>query len=103
MPSIYFRRGLILVDRGDLQGARKEFQAALDEAARHQYVEAREEMTVKSENALGVVAWTGGEYDEALRWLRKAEEEQNRFGGNWVPELTANRQRLEGIISQQHR
>jgi hypothetical protein len=101
MPSIYFRRGLILVDRGDLQAARKEFFAALDEAARHSYAEAREEMTVKSQNALGVVAWTSGDYQEALRWLRLAETEQTRNGANWVPELTANRQRLEGIIASQ--
>lgn len=100
MPSIYFRRGLILVDRGDGPGARKEFLAALDEASRHQYAEAREEMTVKSQNALGIVAWTAGDYQEALRWLRTAEAEQTRFGGNWVPDLTTNRQRLEGIISR---
>jgi hypothetical protein len=27
-----------------------------------------------------------------------AEEEQTRAGGNWVPDLTANRKKLEGII-----
>jgi hypothetical protein len=98
MPSLYFRRGLILSDRGDLAGARREFTSALDEAGRHRYVEAREEMTVKSQNALGIIAWTEGQYTEAMRWLTMAEEEQNRAGRNWLPDLTANRKRLEGLM-----
>jgi len=98
MPSLYFRRGLILFDRGELAAARSEFMSALNEAARHRYVEAREEMTVKSQNALGTIAWTEREYTEAMRWLTMAEKEQTRAGGNWVPDLTANRKRLEGII-----
>ena len=36
---------------------------------------------------------------EAMRWLTMAEEEQSRAGGNWVPDLTANRKRLEGMIA----
>ena len=99
MPSLYFRRGLILFDRGDLAAARKEFTSSLDEAARHRYVEAREEMTVKSQNALGIIAWRENQYMEAMRWLTMAEEEQTRAGGNWVPDLTANRKRLEGMIA----
>ena len=98
MPSLYFRRGLILFDRGELAAARNEFMSALNEATRHRYVEAREEMTVKSQNALGTIAWTEREYTEAMRWLTMAEKEQTRAGGNWVPDLTANRKRLEGII-----
>ena len=99
MPDLYFHRGLLLLDRGELQGARKEFLAAVDEASRSGFAEGREEILVNSHNDLGIVAWTEGNYLEALRWLRLAEEEQTRFGGNWVPDLTANRQRLEAIIA----
>ena len=98
LPGLYFRRGLILFDRGDLAAARSEFTSALNDAARHPYGEAREEMTVRSQNALGAIAWIERQYTEAMRWLTMAEEEQTRAGGNWVPDLTANRKRLEAIM-----
>jgi hypothetical protein len=99
MPNLYFRRGLILSDGDDLQGARKEFLAAADEASRFPLAETRQEFLVRSHSALGIVAWRQGQHTEALRWLKMAEDDQTRFGGNWVPDLTANRKRLEGIIS----
>jgi hypothetical protein len=55
-------------------------------------------MTVRSQNALGAIAWIERQYTEAMRWLTMAEEEQTRAGGNWVPDLTANRKRLEAIM-----
>jgi tetratricopeptide (TPR) repeat protein len=99
MPDLYFHRGLILLDGGDLQGARKEFLAALDEASRSNFAEGREQVMVNSHNDLGILAWTAGDYREALRWLQLAEDEQTRFGGNWVPDITENRKRLEAIIA----
>ena len=103
MPDLYFHRGLIFLDRGDQAGARKEFLAALDEAARSRFAEGREEIIVNSHNDLGILAWQAGDYPEALRWLRLAEEQQARFGGNWIPDLTANRERLEAIIASRSR
>jgi hypothetical protein len=99
MPDLYFHRGLILLDRHDLKGAQKEFLAAVDEASRSAFAEGREQVLVNSHNNLGVAAWTAGDYREALRWLRMAEEEQTRFGGNWVPDIAANRERLEAIVA----
>ncbi|PYI57877.1 MAG: hypothetical protein DMC59_09935 [Verrucomicrobia bacterium] len=99
LPNVYFRRGLILSDDGDTQGARKEFLAAADEAAKFPYAEVRNETLVRSHNALGITAWQEGNFLEAMRWLKMAEEEQTRTGGNWVPDITANRKRLEGIIA----
>ena len=61
--------------------------------------ETRQEFLVRSHNALGILAWRESQYTEAMRWLTMAEEEQTRAGGNWVPDLTANRKRLEGIIA----
>jgi len=98
-PVLYFHRGLILMDRGDRPGARNEFLAALDEAGRSRFTEGRQEIVVNSYNDLGILAWQDNDYPEALRWLRLAEQEQTRFGGNWIPDLTANRQRLEAIIA----
>ena len=31
--------------------------------------------------------------------LRRHDEEQSRFGGKWIPDLTVNRERLEAIIA----
>jgi len=99
MPGLYYNRGLILLNRDDLQNARKEFLAGLDEASREGFAEVRQQITVYCHTNLGIIAWKTGDYGEALRWFRLAEEEQIRFGGNWVPDLTANRKRLEGIIA----
>ena len=99
LPNVYFRRGLILSDDGDKQGARKDFLAAADDAAKFPFAEWRNEMLVRSHNALGITAWQEGNFPEALRWLKMAEEEQTRAGENWVPDITANRKKLEGIIA----
>src|SRR4030095_2936487 len=99
MPDLYFHRGLILLDSGDLDGARKEFLLAVDEASRSGFAEGREQVLVNSHNDLGIVAWREGNYQEALSWLQLAEEEQTRFGGNWVPDISATRKRLEAIIA----
>jgi hypothetical protein len=98
LPDLYLRRGLLLLDQDDLQGARKEFLAGVDEAPRSSFTEARAEILVNTYNNLGIVAWKETNYSEALRWLRLAEEEQTRSGGHWLPDLTANRKRLEAII-----
>jgi hypothetical protein len=99
LPDLYLRRGLLLLDQDDLQGARGEFLAAVDETSRSSFTEGRQEVLVNSYNNLGIVAWRQTNYSEALHWLRLAEEEQTRSGSNWLPDLTANRKRLEAIIA----
>ncbi len=99
MPDLYMRRGLLLLDQDDLQGARREFLAAVDEASRSTFTEGRQEVLVNTYSDLGIVAWRQTNYSEALHWLRLAEEEQTRSGSNWLPDLTANRKRLEAIIA----
>jgi tetratricopeptide (TPR) repeat protein len=99
MPNLYYRRGVLLLERGDLPGARKEFLDALDETSRSTVGDVREEITVNSYNALGVIAFKQGDFREALRWYRQAEEEQTRFGGNWVPDISANRKRMEATVA----
>ena len=99
LPDLFLRRGLLLLDQDDLQGARAEFLFAVDEAARSSFTEGRQEVLVNSYNNLGIVEWRQTNYSEALHWLRLAEEEQTRSGGNWLPDLTANRKRLEAIIA----
>jgi hypothetical protein len=95
MPGLYYNRGLILVSRGDLQAARREFVAALDEASRERFAPVRQQITVYCHTQLGAIAVKEGDYVEGLRWYRLAEDEQKRFGGNWVPNLDADRKKLE--------
>ena len=99
MASLYFRRGMVLGVRGNLDGARKEFLVALDEASRETDINAQHEMIVVSHDALGVLAMTANDYREALRWFQMAEAEQARFGGRWVTDITAKRQRMEKLIA----
>jgi hypothetical protein len=99
LPNLYIHRGVILADNGDLRGARKEFLAAAEEASYSSYREDREKCLVESHNALGIVALKTGDQRDALYWLRTADDEQTRFGGNWVPDLSAKRRKLEAIIS----
>ena len=93
---------VLLVDDGDKQGARKEFLAAA-EAAKFPFAEWRNEMLVRSHNALGIIAWQEGNFSEAMPWLKLADEKQTRFGGNWVRDLTGNIKRLEGIIARKNK
>ena len=100
MASLYFRLGTVLGVRGNLDGARKEFLAALDGASRETDINAQHEMIVVSHDALGVLAQTANNYREALRWFRMAEEEQARFGGRWVSDITAKRKRMEEMAAK---
>jgi len=98
-PNLFFRRGKLQFDRGHLAEARAEFQHALEQSQLSPYGGTRDSLAVYCHHALGVIAWHESDYDEALKWLKMAEDEQTRAGGHWVPTITAERERLEGIIA----
>ncbi|MCI0587307.1 MAG: hypothetical protein L0323_10750 [Planctomycetes bacterium] len=100
MPHVFYRLGKIAVERGRSKDAREAFEKALEESRRHTYEATRNEFEVRCGYALGVVAWRERKYSEALPLIRSAEEAQQRYGGNWEPELSAQRRRLEGIASR---
>ena len=87
MPGIYYNRGSILLDRGDLEGARKEFQLTLDESARESFAETRVQLTVYSYYGLGIIEFKEGKYANSKDWFQKAYDAQKSFGGNWIPSL----------------
>jgi tetratricopeptide (TPR) repeat protein len=99
LPLLYFRRGVLLLDQGKLPEARKELLDAIDETSRFTFSEAAEEILVSSHNALGVIAFKEGDFREALRWYKLAEEEQQRFRGNWVPDIAEKRKKMEATVS----
>ena len=101
MGDLYFHRGMLFLDKGDMSSAKKEFLAGINEASRLTFSEGQEEVFVNCHYNLGIAEWSMGNYKEALPWIKLAEEEQNKFGGNWFPDLTANRKRLESIIATQ--
>ncbi|HEV8284536.1 MAG TPA: hypothetical protein VGQ09_09505 [Chitinophagaceae bacterium] len=98
MPEFFFHRGMLFLDEGNLQGARQEFMNAVNETSRSAFTEGSQEVLVNCHYNLGILAWTEGNYNEAHKWMAMAEEEQNRFGGHWFPDVSTHRQRLEQII-----
>jgi len=98
LPHLLFKRGILFLDRGDLQAAKKEFLATLEETSLSSVDEIRKEVSVTTHNALGAIAWRQGDYREALKWFTMAETEQNNFGGNWVPDISNRKQAMENMV-----
>jgi hypothetical protein len=97
-PDLFLSRGLFYIDKGDMQSAKKEFLAGLDEASRLPYLEGRQEPMIACHYNLAVAEERQGHSKEALAWIRLAEEEQNQLGRTVIPGLTDNRQKLESKI-----
>lgn len=97
--NLYFRRGMLLGERGDMNGARKEFTAALSEAAKEPNDAVRKEVTIVSQDAIGILSWREKNYKDALQWFQKALQQQTSFGGNWVPDLATKCKQMESMIA----
>ena len=97
--NLFFRRGMLSGDRGDMIGARKEFLTALQEASLEQNEKVKQEIIVLSHDALGILSWREKKYKEALQWFQKALQEQNGFEGNWVPDLKNKCEQMEARIA----
>lgn len=95
MPDLFLSRGVLLLDKGDMHSAKKEFLAELDEVSNVPSPEARQEALVACYYNLGVAADGLGNSNEALSWIRRAEEEQNQLGKTIIPGLSDDRQKLE--------
>jgi tetratricopeptide (TPR) repeat protein len=99
MPDLFLSRGVCFLDKGDLQSAKKEFLAELDEASSLPDSEARQEPLISGYYNLAVVEERLGHSKEALAWIRLAEREQNKLGRTVIPGLTAGRQQLESKMA----
>jgi multidrug transporter EmrE-like cation transporter len=98
-PDLFFSRGVFFIDRADMQSAKREFLAELDEASQLPSSESRQEALITSHYNLAVAEHGLGNRKEALSWISLAEEEQNRLGRTVVPELSANRKKLESMAT----
>lgn len=101
MPALFYNRGLILMERNDLNDAKKEFLAGVKEASREGFAQVRNELTVYCYTDLGIIAYKQVNYQESLKWFKLAEQQQNSAGVNWVPTLSQTCKQLEGIIASQ--
>lgn len=101
-PALFFSRGVLFVDKDDMQSAKREFLAELDEASSLPDSEARQEPLISGHYNLAVVEERLGHSKEALSWIRLAEEEQNELGRTVIPGLTASRQQLESKMATLH-
>jgi len=99
-PPIFLSRGVLLVDKGDLQSAKKEFLAQLNEASQLPYSEARDEALITAYYDLAVAEAALRHTKEALSWIRLADEGQAKLGRIVVPEITAARAKLESITTR---
>ncbi|HEV3098796.1 MAG TPA: hypothetical protein VGY75_03685 [Candidatus Udaeobacter sp.] len=97
MPDLFLSRGVYFLDKGDMQSAKKEFLAGLDEASGLPYSEGQQESLIACHYNLAVAEQGLGHSKEALSWIRLAEEEQDKLGRTVLPEITPGRQKLESI------
>ena len=99
MPDLFLNRGVCFLDKGDMQSAKKEFLAGVDEASVLPYSEGQQEAIIACHYNLAVAEQGLGHTKEALSWIRLAEEEQDKLGRTVLPEITAARQKLESIAT----
>jgi hypothetical protein len=99
MPDLFLNRGVLLIDKGDMQSAKKEFLAALDEVSHLPSLEARQVALIPCYYNLAVAEDGLGNSREALSWIRLAEQEQNQLGRTVVPGLSDARQKLESTMT----
>jgi hypothetical protein len=99
MPDLFLSRGVYFLDKGDMQSAKKEFLSGLDEASGLPYSEGQQEALIACHYNLAVAEQRLGHSEEALSWIRLAEEEQDKLGRTVLPEITPARQKLESIAT----
>ena len=99
MPDLFLSRGVYFLDKGDMQSAKREFLAGVDEASGLPYSEGQQEALIACHYNLAVAEQGLGHSKEALSWIRLAEEEQDKLGRIVLPEITPARQKLESIAT----
>jgi hypothetical protein len=97
MPDLFLSRGVCFLDKGDLESAKKEFLAGIDEASGLPYSDGQQEALIACHYNLAVAEQGLGHTKEALSWIRLAEEEQGKLGRTVLPEITPARQKLESM------
>ena len=99
MPDLFLNRGVLLLDKGDMQSAKKEFLTELNEVSQLPSVEAQQEALIACYYNLAVAENGLGNSKQALSWITLAEQEQNQLGRTIIPDLGDDRHKLESTIT----
>ena len=99
MGGLYYNLGLLYLNQDKLPEAKKSFVTCIEEVSKESFTSTSNELTVYCHYNLGVIAVREKNNREALKWFRLADEEQTRFGGNWMPSIPATRKQLESIVA----
>ena len=100
-PTLFMRRGMLLINRGKYDVAIKEFSTGLDLAQTHSYEKVRQELGTSLQRAIGVAYWGMGQYANAKDWLLKAQATQRQSAQTWVPTLDQEVERITALARQQ--
>jgi hypothetical protein len=99
IPDLFLSRGVYFLDKSDMQSAKRELLAGLDEASGLPYSDGQQEALIACHYNLAVAEQGLGHSQEALSWIRLAEEEQDKLGRTVLPEITPARQKLESMAT----
>jgi len=94
---------LVRLEQNDLNGAKKEFLAGVNEASKETFAQVRNELTVYCYTDLGIISLRQLNYEESLKWFRLADQQQKNVGANWVPTIAQTCKQLEAIIASQQK
>lgn len=98
IPDVFYYKGDLLLAMGKAGEAKDAILKGIEETKRITYEEWKQEMIVRLYSLLSDTEYELGNYLESLKWVKLAEEEQIRYGGNWKPNLSNARRELERII-----
>jgi hypothetical protein len=98
LPDLLLNQGVLLLDKGDMGSAKRQFLEELNEISQLPSPEARQEALIACYYNLGVAEAGLGNAKEALSWIRLAEQEQNQLGRTIIPGVSDSRQKLESTI-----
>jgi tetratricopeptide (TPR) repeat protein len=100
-PTLFMRRGMILINRGRYEEAIKEFKLGLELAQTHTYEKVQQELGTGLQRAIGVACWSMGKYADAKDWLLKAQATQRQSAQTWVPTLDQEVERITTLAREQ--
>jgi hypothetical protein len=99
-PSLFLRRGRLLVNRGENAKAIPEFKIALGFTTNSANPRVQQEYGTHVTRAIGIAYWNMRNYPEAYRWYLEARRIQQSSGQLWIPTLDQEFANLSRLAAQ---